>query len=577
MICVRLICSSLSGYGPYHSTVVRPEQKRLDFSRPRTIAGRPVSELDERAGSQSEAAELAPGDTIRLFTSTQRKIQEAAVHARSYRTTAPNYVQAESNQPLSSHSHVSLERFQAHDGGSGVLESAMQPQISASFIQKQTALRLASKAQQLEQYHHNVQERLRRKLLEQKREEERRRAQLPSKVKKLVYDMHTPGCETPVTEQAGAPLGEEQQQQQYASSESVVDHGLARMDMLPYHESAAPPAAVVQAWSQPSQVRSHPESFGSASQRAHGDGGLHSSRESQRSLVSKQESIALMLLVRKQEMEKSRQQAQQARLNPSASSGQLSSRSGRSRERVAFGSALSRTPSPSAQSPPRPTPRGLICRAEERDDLHRNPRSFVVRQHTAEQEEPEADGAVLHVGLAAAAAVDKKARMSAAVAGRRLPKKKKAPRGDGGAGALEKNAAYRRLLLERLHAMAQTLQHPLPPLCACGFTAKEEYELLFSFQGAVPNAPIAPSQPPPGHLPFNLSTIISQQQQQQQSASSSSLRAASQQPQLPAHVSVDSTRHAFQHKHNCNFYNNPDAYIKALANLLHTLEDQQQI
>jgi hypothetical protein len=382
-----------------------------------------------------------------------------------------------------------------------------------------------------------------------------------------------------VPEQAGgAPFGAEEQQyqQQQQASEPLVDHGLARMDMLPYHESAAPPSAVVQAWSQSSQVRAHPESFGSASQRARADG-AHSSRESQRSLVSKRESVALMLLVRKQEMEKSRQQAQQARLNPAVSSagGQMSSRSGRSRERVAFGSALSRTPSPSAHSPPRPTPRGLICRAEERDDLHRNPRSFVVRQHTAEQEEPEDDGAVLHVGLAAAAAVGKKARMSAAVAGRRLPKKK-APRGDGGAGALEKNAAYRRLLLERLHAIAQSLQHPLPPLCACGFTAKEEYELLFSFQGAVPNAPIAPSQPPPGHLPFNLSTIISQQQQQPASASSIRAAAASQ-PQLPAHVSVDSTRHAFQHKHNCNFYNAPDAYIKALANLLHTLEDQQQI
>ena len=584
------VTKQLAGHGPFHPTAARPEQKRLDFSKPRVSAGRPLSEIDERAAAQSSATtELAPADTIRLFTSTLRKIQAAAVQARSYRTSAPSYVQAENNQPLSSHNEVTLERFDPEQ--SGFQQASSQPQVSANYIQRQTALRMASKAEQLEQYHRDVQIRLNRKVQEAKKEEANRKALLPSKVKRLVYDMQS-ATDTPADEAYQA----------VESHVGEVAHGLAQMDLLPYHQSAAPPAAVVQAWSEPShqEVRVDAEqplqphaddAFGAASSRSHvaaaASSRPHASKESQRNLMSKAEATAYLQLVRKQEMERSRQLAQQARMNPSASSGQLSSRSsGRGRERGgathAFGGALSRTPSPSSHSPPRPTPRGVICQAEERDDRHRNPRSFSVQQATAEQEAPDVEQ-VLHVphpGLAAAAAQNKKARMSAAVAGRIQLKKKRAT--VDGTTAAAKNSAYRRLLLERLHALAATLNHPLPPLCACGFTPLEEYDLLFSYQGTGASgvAPPPAQQPAPGQLPFNLSTLIAQQP-----SSSSSIHhhthahtsQAAQMAQLPAHVALDSTRHAFQHKHNCQYYNNGEQYVKALANLLHTLEDQEQI
>ena len=584
------------GHGPFHPSTARPEQKRLNFSKPTRNEGRPMSELDERAQANATPGninELPPADTIRLFTSTLRKIQEAAVQARSYRSTAPNYVQAEQNQPLSSHAEVMLERYQPPREVAGAPPTSTQPQVSASYIQRQTQYRLETKAEQLAEYHRNVQQRLNRKVIEAKREEQKRREQLPGKVKRLVYDMNS-NSETPLGE------GEEEKNDAQSARGAEADHGLARMDLLPYHESAAPPASVVQAWSEPLQVRAADgslpataRSLGSARSRTAAASTKRSaSREKQRALMSKEETKEYLKLVRKQEMERSRQNAQQARMNQSASAGNLhSSRRGRSKERVAFGAAVSRTPSPSSQTPPRPTPRGLICRAEERDDRHRNPHSFAVRQTTAEQEAPEPADPVLHVphpGLAAAAAQSKKARMSAAVAGRKLKSKKRAAgeSGAGGAATSEKNSAYRRLVLERLHAVSANLNHPLPPLCACGFTPKDEYELLFSYGGVQPGGSVAsaPQQPQPGQMPFNLSTLVSQQplapsihapHSHTHAQSLAQLQQAA--TALPAHVSVDSTRHGFQHKHNCQFYGNAEQYVKAMANLLHTLEDQQQI
>jgi hypothetical protein len=592
------------GHGPFHSTSARPDQRRFDFSKPRAVAGRPLSVLDERAVRDQVAAnELNPQDTIRLFTSSQRHVQEAAQLARGFRQSAPNYayVQSENNDPLSNHANISLEKFalDGHQALGGQLNGASQPQISARFIQKQTELRLQSKAQQLEQYHRDVQARLNKRVAEQKAREEARKAQLPHSVKKLVYDIHTPQTETPASEQA-EPIPP-------STGNVELDHGLKRMHLMPYHETMAPqqqqqPSHAEAASAAPASAAASMHAWGEASQQSVSGGGagggsstararadkLALSREKRLDLLSKEELAAFRFKVKKQEIEWARQQI---RSNPASASGGFESSRGRPQERVAFGHTMSRTPSPAGAPPPRPIPRGAICGAEERDDLHRNPRSFVVRQHTVEDEEEE-DETVLHVPLAVQAARNKKTNMSAAVAGRRggLPKKKKSAVKDAvqdGVSGAEKNAAYRRLLLERLHNIALTLQHPLPPLCACGFTPAEEYELLFSYAGSAPGSALAhvhqqtaaaAAQAQPA---FNLSTMIAapaasthsihHHSHAHQAATQASAAA------LPSHVSVDASRHAFQHKVNCTFYNNPDAYIKALANLLHTLEDQQQI
>lgn len=517
------------GHGPFHT--VRPDARRFDFrlSKPSvTDLARNMSLIDPPLSSREEASlEEHP---IRLFAGGSGGHVSASAAADPLRAR-PRNVQSENNDPLSACAHVKLERCarDRDDGyGTRAIESTLQPRISAGYITRRTEQMRAAKQEQIEQYQRDVQERLKRRSEEKRREESQRRAALPTGVQTLVYSMKPTPAPAQQQEVADMPPPPAQNLAEFLAQASPQRQNQGR---------ARSPSPVAGSYTERRSSPVRPATAGAATARSH-------------IRPSKQEAAVFSRQVRKAEMARARAQIREARAE-----GGLVPTTDSARTGVAFGLGI--------------FPRHARSPVREAELVS------VVRHHATN--EPAAHEEATLEAARHTPAPAFQPRMSAS------RKKTGASASSGGPASaatnvIEKHATYRRLLLERLHALAATLGHPLPPLCACGFTASDEYDLLFAYGGHVQTAAVAPP-PQQSQPPFNLSTVIAQTAHHDSSVHthSTAAAAAAATPSLPTHVLLDATRHGFQHKRNCNFHQAPDAYVKAMASLLHTLEDQQQI
>lgn len=573
------------GYGPFH--IVREDARRFDFSKPKNDMNRPLSQINVPQSSYEEEDENV--NPIKLFHGNYEENAQRHRGERQRRQT--QNVQSENNDPLSAHAHVRLERF-TRDGSNnndGGLESTIQSQISAKYLQKQTAEMRASKAERLEEYHRSVQERLNRRIESEKAAERQRRASLPAKVQKLVYSKKEI--------QQFDDAGEDQPILPYAGDESTlvdVQAPPSNMTLDEFKAQGTPSKHVQERERESSPIGGFKKMSldrpGTAPASGRRLNAAATGTNKSNVKLSKAESIAYLQQVRKIESARSRALVQTLRTSSSTTTTTSRVSDGRVTPRTigTFGSSglFPRDHHPNHVHPhdrPYGDERDLVALSR------RHPSAFSVKQQLS-SDEPQESERIVHVPIHSPTKA--KAKMSRAVAGRVMKKKNGGTSVSGDGSGSTTNAttntssAYRRHLLERLHAIGQTLAHPLPPLCACGFTPKEEYELLFAYGGttqtlptAIPSSASQPQQQPP----FNLSTIISSSTSSSSNDllhphhSHASSNSTTQVRPLPSHVSIDSTRHGFQHKHNCLYHQQPEGYVKALANLLHTLEDQQQI
>jgi len=535
----------------------QPHHRRFDFSRPKQTVfeqGRPASAL---VGPPQDPIDADP---IRVHPPKGSRVTR---------------MQSETNDPFSSFASVRLEKYAAAPEpevtafGGG---STIQPHLSARYIQQSTEQKLQAQAEQVERYHREVKERLAKRIAKMKKEEEARKAALPVKVQTLVYE-RAPNAE--------ALVAQERERSMQAQAQAAADEAAA-LQLRPLHELEASEQQTGGQGSDSSVAGGdalnlqsyHPHP--ATSTRAGSPVPAHA--HEQRDRMSREEEKMFMARVRKEEMERERMEARRMR-EMMQQQGSMSARSHR------------RSTSPTSSAALQAAVDGLL----------RRPDAFSVRQQTTQCLSPSPPRQVLYLPEHGRRGGRTRSRSPPAAATGSSSARDRSARsnggggnggtgGTGGTGRGEKHSVYRRHLLERLHALSQQMSLPLPPLCACGFTPAEEYALLFSY-GGVASAPpglgaTSSSVAPP---PFNHSTSITPQPHPSSihaphththhgcSAASSTTTTTASAAGLPVHVILDASRHGFQHKYNCTYHNQPENYIKAMAQLLQNLEEQAQI